>query len=224
MASSQRQYRTSQAAHTLLPFVPACVCMWMIAVSAANGEAIRTRFPLTPSQVISAMQSLQLPTTGVQVQLSTPITAATTDPTLEIQAVSVLDAHEVRLRVGCRERSECLSFFAVAKYEAVVDPSALKLTGHPATKPKQSSPSGKISLIAQEDPAPVSSSRSSDGPVMRNGSPATLNFDDGRVHIRLEVVCLESGAAGDTIHVASHDHKQTYTAKIVSPTLVKGIF
>ena len=63
---------------------------------------------------------------------------------------------------------------------------------------------------------------SSEAPVLRSGSPATLDFDEERVHVRVQVICLESGATGDKIRVTTRDHKQIYVAEIVAPRALKG--
>jgi hypothetical protein len=58
--------------------------------------------------------------------------------------------------------------------------------------------------------------------VVRAGRPATLLLDGAHVHIRIAVVCLENGAAGQTIRVASKDHRQTYTAKVSRRSSIEG--
>ena len=122
----------------MLWFAAACICMWLIAISMAGGESIPTRFPLSSAQVINAMESRQLPISGVQVRLAAPITAAVIDPKLEIRAVSLLSSHQIRLRVSCRDQFECLSFFAIATYVGDLDQSALKLAAdNPTFKPHQ---------------------------------------------------------------------------------------
>ena len=203
----------------------ACALMWGFSAQAENVPKIPSRFSLTPSQIVDEMQHRQLPTSEVQVRLAAPITSATANPPLEIQAVAMLSSHQVRLRMTCRDRSECLPFFATATYPRELSASSISM--------KQDDPSSSRILprsaaeAATEIPA-VSAIQKQIGPVgqlmMRSGSPATLELDQDRVHIHIEVICLESGVAGDKIRVTSHDHKQVYFAKIVSPTLLKGSF
>jgi flagella basal body P-ring formation protein FlgA len=57
---------------------------------------------------------------------------------------------------------------------------------------------------------------------MHAGAPATLLLEGARVHIRLAVVCLENGAPGQTIRVASRDHRQTYMAKVVDEEVLRA--
>lgn len=184
----------------------------MLALPLALAQAIPPRPVLTAAQVIAAMQDRQLPTDGVEVRLAADITSAVTRPALEIQSMVPLNAHEVRLRITCRDRSECLPFFAVATYSQAIDPTALehdsKLRAAAATS---------VASTTTTPIAPVLT------PVtMRIGSPATLDFDEARVHVRVDVICLENGASGDRIRVTTRDHKQIYVAEILSPGNLKG--
>jgi hypothetical protein len=47
-------------------------------------------------------------------------------------------------------------------------------------------------------------------------------IEGDRLHIRLQVVCLQGGAAGDKVRVSTPDHTQKFTAEILGPTLLKG--
>jgi hypothetical protein len=58
--------------------------------------------------------------------------------------------------------------------------------------------------------------------VLHAGSTATLILDNDHVHIKLPVICLESGAIGQTIRVASKDHKLTFSAQVGDPAALKG--
>ena len=58
--------------------------------------------------------------------------------------------------------------------------------------------------------------------VLHAGSTATLILDNDHVHIKLPVICLESGAIGQTIRVASKDLKLTFSAQVGDPAALKG--
>jgi flagella basal body P-ring formation protein FlgA len=57
---------------------------------------------------------------------------------------------------------------------------------------------------------------------VRAGSPATLLLEGAHVHISLSVVCLESGAVGQTIRASSPDHRQVYKAQVVRDGVLEG--
>jgi hypothetical protein len=47
-------------------------------------------------------------------------------------------------------------------------------------------------------------------------------LDSDRVHIRLSVICLESGVPGQTIRVTGKDRKLVYRAEVIDGSLLKG--
>jgi hypothetical protein len=171
---------------------------------AASGMAqTARRYPVTTEMVMAAMQNRQLPVEGVQVRIAAPITATVAHPMLEIQTLTRTDAQSAQMRVACRVQSECLTFYVSATWSgAKVVPASLELT------PKHAS----AEAIEQEA-----------GFSVRSGAPMTLLIEDDKVHVRMGVVCLQSGGPGDTVRVATPNH-QMYRAEVVSPTLLKGSF
>ncbi len=176
---------------------------------------------MAPKQVLSAMQARQWSIDGVQVAMPS-ITSSVANPQLEVQSVSVLAPHQARLRVACRLRAECLPFLA-----SVVWPE--RAGGPPSPSMLDGSVSGSVLPSVSSNaanPVPGSGAALGGSPAagesVRPGSPATLTLEGGRIHISLQVVCLQSGSTGDLIRVASRDRKQTYRAEILTPTLLKG--
>lgn len=49
-----------------------------------------------------------------------------------------------------------------------------------------------------------------------------LLMDGNHIHIKLSVISLENGSAGQTIRVSSQDRRQVYTAQIVDGTLLRA--
>ena len=175
----------------------------------APAETAAKRFPVTEQMVVAAMQGRQLPVDGIQVTLSAPITASASDPVLEIQAVTLANPHSAQVRVACRDRKECLPFYVAATWPSTSEGLVTQagVSNRPATQPRG-----------------ISHSTSSHDRLLKTGSAATLLIEDEKVHIRLQVICLQGGSAGDTVRVATTDHKLTYKAEIVAPNLLKGIF
>jgi hypothetical protein len=225
MAYFLDQNEESRAIDRMLWFAAACLCACNLTLSIANAQHPPHRFPLTASQIVSAMEDRQLPTRGVQVSLAAAMTASIEDPPLEVQAVTLLSSHQVRLRISCRDRTQCLSFFAIATYPEDLKPATLKpTTDSPTSVVGRPVPSASTVAEAPVNSALVKSGKSVKQPIFRSGAPATLDFDEERIHIRIEVLCLESGAVGDKIRVTSRDRKQVYVAQVVTPTLLKGSF
>jgi hypothetical protein len=182
----------------------ACVS---VACHTALGESGMKRYPVTPEMVVSAMQGRQLPTTGVQLRLAAEITALSAHPALEIQSISLTGNASAELRVACRNRSDCMPFYVAAAWPST------------AGKPNLTPASETLAKV----PAPATDSTAADTAI-RQGSRATLVIEDDRIHIQLRVISLEAGATGDTIRVTTPDRRQTFTAQILTPTLLKGSF
>jgi len=197
--------------------------------SAAVAQSAPQRSPIDQSQIAAAMGRAMLRAEGEAVSFATPMTASVANATIEVDSVSSIKPHSIRLRLVCSDRSECLPFFATATYPDSVDvaklvsgrtrPAGARVdadAGHGALQ----SPSTGASELSHVGQAPVSEG----SPILRAGAPATLELDAERIHIRIEVICLQSGAAGNRIRVASRDRKQTYVAEVVAPALLKGEF
>ena len=172
--------------------------------SGAQAENGLKRYPVTEQMVVSAMQGRQLPTAGVQLRLSAPITALSANPRLEIQSISLTGTSAAELKVACSNRADCTPFYVAAAW--------------PESAP--------TAALAEKAPvsAPISSTPTTDEASIHRGGHATLLIEDDRIHIQLRVVTLEAGAPGDTIRVTTPDHRQSFTAEVLTPTLLKGSF
>ena len=200
-----------------------CIIASLFAAPLANAQDVHARSPLTPSQIVAAMQDRQVPVQGVQIRLAIPITSTVVHPALEVQDITPLNQHDVRLRIACHDRSECLPFFAIASYTDTIDLAAFGIkSGHhtvPATRPAAAT---KLDAETSAPPPSFKPLNQAQSPLLRSGSSATLDFDGDRVHVRVAVICLQSGTTGDTIRVTTRDHKQIYLAEIVAPNALKG--
>jgi hypothetical protein len=170
--------------------------------------AAAARFPVTSDQVVAAMRDRQLPIEGLHVTMPTSITASIDHPSLNIESMTLLTPNNAQLRVSCRERGVCLAFYVSATW--------------PAPSATVTMPPGLGHSSGQAGEAKLEHTVTRSEPTLRAGSQATLFFEGDRLHIRMRVVCLQGGVMGDKVRVATPDHKQTYTAEILSPTLLKG--
>jgi hypothetical protein len=108
----------------------------------------------------------------------------------------------MKVRMSCAMSEQCLPFF---------------VSIHTGSAPRPA--------IAADDGSSTGVQRASIDPkafVVRAGAPATLLLDGVHVHIRIAVVCLENGAPGQTIRVASRDRRQTYVAKVVDQAVLRA--
>jgi hypothetical protein len=203
MKLSFRKHEMRSTLHQLGLIIVAVQALSPHALSAETGMK---RYPVTSEMVVTAMQYRQLPTKGVEVRLAAPITAVSDNPMLEIQSVTQVSSHGAQLKVACRNRTQCLPFYASATWLEATEGSIPSTPARPAEQP-------------QGSPQQTSSTPSN---TARPGSHATLVIEEGKIHIRLQVVLLQGGSAGDKVRVSTADHKTIYKAEIVTPNLLKG--
>ena len=120
------------------------------------------------------------------------VVATNSAPKLKVESMERWGDHRMKFRLDCVKSEECLPFFVAVRWSQAE-----------ATPPVFADHSSTAISLAK----PGSNSF-----IMRAGSPAILLLDGDHIHIQLPVVCLENGALGQTIRVASPDHRQTYTA------------
>jgi len=163
-------------------------------------------YPVTVDRIVEAMNGMGLAIAPAQVTLlSTPI-AATASPRLTVRSIERWNSQRMMIRLECEDPAQCVPFFVNVR----TDPNA---TG---AKPSARNTTGRP-LQIESFPRPSYAS-----PVVRQGSPATLLLEGVHIHIRLSVICLDSGSPGQTIRVTDRDHREVYTAQIIDASTLAG--
>jgi hypothetical protein len=168
------------------------------------------RFALTVSQVAQTLSVSGVQIAAQQVSLPAKVVATRPNPELDVLSVEPLrdqsagtrDETSSLVKMACHQQGACLPFYAIVRWPEGSAGRAADLfnaSGSKASKPQ-------VAVI------------------MRAGTHATLVMDDGRSHIQIAVMSLESGKAGQRVRVASLDHKLFYQAVVVSANLLKGSF
>ena len=174
------------------------------AAAALPAAAAPGREVITAEQIAAAINTAGMRISPQQVELLSNVVATTPAPLLEVKSMERTGDHRTMVRLDCADPGQCLPFFVAVR----------------------SSPTnGPLLALADSDPssAAIPAMRPRPGAfTVRAGSPATLLLDSNRVHIRLSVICLENGAAGQTIRVTSKDHRQGYNAEVVDAALLRG--
>jgi hypothetical protein len=170
-----------------------------MAIAAAPAQQ---RVPIAPTAIAAAISAAGMPISPEQVTLLTDVTATKASPALTVESMQPWGDRRMKVRMNCAESEQCLPFFVSVH------------TGNPSqTADAAASGSSTGAPRSNIDPKNV---------VVRAGAPATLLLDGIHVHIRIAVVCLENGAPGQTIRVASRDHRQTYVAKVVDQAVLRA--
>jgi len=180
----------------------------ILAAASASAAAPPERVPITQARIAAAISDAGLPVTAEQVSLLADVAASSIAPALVVESMQPWGDRRMRVRLSCASSDECLPFFV-----------AIRLTPVPSSQSAVAAPA-----IESADHLSANARSAADPKnyVMRSGAAATLLLDGGHVHIRIAVVCLENGTAGQTIRVASKDHRQTYLARVVDQGVLRA--
>jgi hypothetical protein len=173
------------------------------AVASAAAQQ-QSHAPITQAQVAAAIGDAGLQVTAAQVSLLADVVASSSQPSLIVESMQPWGDHRMKVRLTCGSSDQCLPFFV-----------ALQLNPQAAN----------AQTVAATEPSAIANARAGIDPknyVVHAGAAATLLLDGGHVHIRISVVCLENGVPGQTIRVASRDHRQTYVAKVMDNAVLRA--
>jgi hypothetical protein len=182
----------------IIPGVSLLVAM-AVPATAAPGRVL-----ITTDQVAATISAAAMIVSPEQVTLLTEVVAKSNTPSLRVESIEPWGSHRIKVRIGCSDQDECLPFYVAVHFD---QENGAKLAG------------------SHSDGSSSINSRPSQGPqsfVVRAGSRAVLLIDGGHVHVRLNVVCLENGATGQSIRVECKDPKQTYIARVVNGGVLRG--
>jgi len=180
----------------LIPSVLLPLALAAPAWAASAGTAI------TAEQIAAAISSTGAKTTPAQVTLLSDVVATTPAPRLKVESIERWGDQKIKVRLNCVEADQCLPFFVAVQWSQA-----------------QAAPPEFADVSSAASHRAMPGSRSF---VLHAGSPAILLLDGDHIHIQTPVICLENGAPGQTIHVASKDRKLTYTVQVIDGTAVKG--
>jgi len=176
--------------------------MGLLATAAAVPAVASTHYAISVQQVASAIRATGVPVEPEQVALLSEVVSTSHSPHLRVSSIERWGSNGVMARLQCESQQECLPFFVRLRMR------------DGAQQPVVASAAQAVSAPAQNRPAARA--------VLHVGSPATLMLDGPHVQIRVSVVCLDAGVIGQTIHVTDPDHRQVYTAQVMSDGRLKG--
>lgn len=179
--------------------------LWSMIIAGASlpVPAATQHFAISNGIIAAVISQTGLEIAPEQVSLLTEVVATTPAPVLKVRSIEKLDKQRLLARMECENRDECLPFFVSIQ----VGQSSATQTFMSSTK------------ASATDTAPQSSVKSV---VLHVGSMATLQLDGDHVHIRIPVICLESGSPGQTIRATDKNHRVVYSAQVIDGSLVKG--
>lgn len=153
-------------------------------------------YPITPQQVAATVTGGGLQVSADEVSLLADVVATVPQPTLKLKSVSPAADHQVIARLECADARQCLPFMVVLNVDRGALASAAEASDGQPSRPQV--------------------------PLVRAGSHAVLQLDGAHVHISIPVICLENGALGENIRVASLDRNQFYTVQVAENGVLRG--
>ncbi len=188
-------------------FRPILACI-VLAAAAWPALAAPALHSIDAVQVAGAIGKIGIQIAPSQITLLTNVETSTPSPVLQVRSVERFDAGRFIVRLECESQDNCLPFMASVH---VNEDMAKRLSS--ATSRLSLLKEPFIASAAQPTPSPV---------VIRGGARATLLLDGAHIHIRIPVICLQSGSTGQTIRATTTDHRQVYTAQVVDVGVLRG--
>lgn len=164
---------------------------------AAIGQPARGR--ISVQQVADALAASGIAVNSTQIELFSGITSAAENATMRVVSVSDQSAGAMKVKLRCQNNQQCLPFYVLVR-----------------------GLDGKTIATANARALPIVNANALPQNVIHGGDRATLILESADSRMSLPVICLESGARGQKIHVASPDHRQFFDAEIVATGMLKG--
>ncbi len=186
-------------------------------------------YEITAAQVAGVMRDSGISVSDGQVHLLSDVVARTSAPDLLVDSMTPMGSERMMVRLRCAQPKACLPFeVTVHTGQIRIDPirearlSSAPLRGAqpaPARTEAAGTEAGSPSAVQRQSVPPSPAGKEF---IVRSGSPALLLLEGEMVHVRLIVVCLENGVAGQTIRVASKANRKTFTAEVGSDGVLRG--
>jgi len=173
---------------------------WLIVLlSVTTAAETRDSTILTTQRVAMAMAQSGWKVDAAQVRFLSAVSIIGGDSRLQVVEVAPWVHNTLKAKLRCLDPHACLPFYVL-------------ITG--TAEQREQSPD----TVEQTPRIAMSGEK----PLMRSGDPATMVFSNQGLRISMPVICLQNGRQGQTVRVASTDHKRFYKAEILGPGLLKA--
>ena len=169
-----------------------------IAMPLATGQTTVARTAVSAHRVADAMGRAGVAVDPRQIEFLSGESNLGDSATVQVLSVTHRTAGDSKVKLRCRDNHQCLPFYVLVHgLDKVLVESRAVLA---------------VRVAAASSPQNL----------VRNGERATLVLESADSRMSLPVVCLQSGVRGQTIRVASPDHKHFFNAEITSAGTLRG--
>ena len=184
---------------------PASILAMLLIVGSgllARASGTPERATITRGQIVNALVTNGIHVSEGQVYPLAEITASGPGaPRLEVVSVRPQNGNTANVRLKCANTRLCLPFYVLIHWQ---DPDQVKdalLSGHLRTL-------SSAETLSREEM------------LVKSGRTATLVLERENSRITMPVLCLQSGARGQSVRVRSKDSNKVYLATVIASGLV----
>jgi flagella basal body P-ring formation protein FlgA len=168
------------------------------ALPLATGQTGVARNAVSAHHVAAAMELAGVAVNPNQIEFLSGASSIGESAQMRVVSVTNRTNGTVRVKLRCRDNHECLPFYVLVH----------GIDGGKVDRPEE-----------RAVPAVVAGSPKN---VIRGGDHAILILESHDSRMSLPVICLQGGARGQTIRVASPDRRQIFDAEIVATGMLRG--
>jgi hypothetical protein len=182
-------------------WLPWIVTMFLVLEWAAiplRADSKPQRPEIKAEQIRKVLAASGVQVTPEQLEMLCAVSATQPAPQLKLVSLTTLDETTTRARLQCENASVCLPFYVLLHWQTSgAAQASLKAWGNAEeTKP---------------EPSEL---------LVYNGKVATMIFAGEHVRITQPVLCLQNGARGQQIRVASLDRQRIWQARVTGAGIV----
>ncbi len=189
-----KRKRTSKLAWSVLVFAAV--------IPAAVSQPAVARISSQAQRVVDALRLAGVVVAPDQIELLSGVRSAEEGASLRVVSTTDTSPGTAKVKLRCQDNHECLPFYVLVHNLDKADVGSVRMQAVPVVVP------------ATQASVPQN--------VIRGGDHATLILESADARMNLPVICLQSGVRGQTIRVASPDHRQFFDGVIVAPGILKG--
>jgi len=165
---------------------------------AATAGQSTPRFAISTQQIVDAMATAGLTANLTQIEFLSDVSANSDHAAIQVVSMARRGAGTAIVKLRCRDNQECLPFYVLIR-------------GFKNTP--------RIQLAGDRQPVLETATLSQ---MIRGGDRATLILENADYRISMPVVCLQDGARGQKIRVASRDHRRFFEGEVIGTGMLKG--